>query len=201
MHSISCVSCYLTANLSFIFAIAWCVPQAAQDKSWQMNAIDLSQTMRGLANMRLSSRLLVQALVHRAATILDTFNPQVWAIHCRTCTAVACVLQERHAHAIGHHDRSFCTQSQSGVVRIQSFWLLLLHGKHSKQLHSWHHFGSVLPCIRTIQYVRLSAMCASRQAGCVEAVTRVTGLLLMSTAFLCSVTCMLRNKQVRLCIF
>ena len=57
--------------------------QAAQDKSWQMNAIDLSQTMRGLANMRLGSRLLVQALVHRAATILDTFNPQVWPTHCQ----------------------------------------------------------------------------------------------------------------------
>lgn len=48
-----------------------------------MNAIDLSQTMRGLANMRLGSRLLVQALVHRAATILDTFNPQVWPTHCQ----------------------------------------------------------------------------------------------------------------------
>ena len=33
--------------------------------------------MRGLANLRLGSRLLVQALVHRAATILDTFNTQV----------------------------------------------------------------------------------------------------------------------------
>ncbi|KAL3159854.1 hypothetical protein ABBQ38_010255 [Trebouxia sp. C0009 RCD-2024] len=53
--------------------------QAAQDKSWQMNAIDISQTMRGLANMRLGSRLLVQSLVHRAATILDTFNPQALA--------------------------------------------------------------------------------------------------------------------------
>ena len=82
VHSTPCVSCYLTANLSFMFAIARCVLQAAQDKSWQMNAIDVSQTMRGLANMRLGSRLLVQPLVHRAATILDTFNPQVWPTHC-----------------------------------------------------------------------------------------------------------------------
>lgn len=58
------------------------VLQAAQDKSWQMNAIDVSQTMRGLANMRLGSRLLVQALVHRAATILDTFNTQVGLTLC-----------------------------------------------------------------------------------------------------------------------
>ena len=42
-----------------------------------MNTHDISQTMRGLANLRLGSRLLVQALVHRAATILDTFNTQV----------------------------------------------------------------------------------------------------------------------------
>jgi len=42
-----------------------------------MNTHDISQTMRGLANLRLGSRLLVQALVHRASTILDTFNTQV----------------------------------------------------------------------------------------------------------------------------
>lgn len=54
-----------------------CCVQAAQDCSWQMNTHDISQTMRGLANLRLGSRLLVQALVHRAATILDTFNTQV----------------------------------------------------------------------------------------------------------------------------
>lgn len=43
-----------------------------------MNAMDVSQTMRGLANLRLTgSRLLLQSLVHRAATILDTFNSQV----------------------------------------------------------------------------------------------------------------------------
>lgn len=53
--------------------------QAAQDCSWQMNTHDISQTMRGLANLRLGSRLLVQALVHRAATILDTFNTQALA--------------------------------------------------------------------------------------------------------------------------
>lgn len=70
------------ANLSFMLTRVWCVLQAAQDKSWQMNAIDVSQTMRGLANMRLGSRLLVQALVHRAATILDTFNTQVGPILC-----------------------------------------------------------------------------------------------------------------------
>jgi len=54
-----------------------CCLQAAQDRSWQMNTHDISQTMRGLANLRLGSRLLVQALVHRASTILDTFNTQV----------------------------------------------------------------------------------------------------------------------------
>ncbi|DBB02864.1 TPA: hypothetical protein ACH3X1_013470 [Trebouxia sp. C0004] len=53
--------------------------QAAQERSWQMNTHDISQTMRGLANLRLGSRLLVQALVHRASTILDTFNTQALA--------------------------------------------------------------------------------------------------------------------------
>ena len=63
--------------------------QAAQERSWQMNTHDISQTMRGLANLRLGSRLLVQALVHRAATILDTFNTQV-----RTCKdSVECLWQ------------------------------------------------------------------------------------------------------------
>ena len=48
-----------------------------------MNTHDISQTMRGLANLRLGSRLLVQALVRRASTILDTFNTQVrHAFHC-----------------------------------------------------------------------------------------------------------------------
>ena len=51
--------------------------QAAQDTCYQMNAMDVSQTMRGLANLRLESRLLVQSLVSRATTILDTFNAQV----------------------------------------------------------------------------------------------------------------------------
>lgn len=65
-----------------------------------MNAIDVSQTMRGLANMRLGSRLLVQALVHRAATILDTFNTQVgltlsYGMHC-SC-------KEREVYAGEHH--------------------------------------------------------------------------------------------------
>ena len=69
-----------------------------------MNAIDVSQTMRGLANMRLGSRLLVQALVHRAATILDTFNPQVWPTH---CLAIACVLEQNESFAIRHHVGSF----------------------------------------------------------------------------------------------
>lgn len=77
----------LTTNIGLVSVTAWCGLQAAQDKSWQMNAIDISQTMRGLANMRLGSRLLVQSLVHRAATILDTFNPQVCAI---LCPAVQC---------------------------------------------------------------------------------------------------------------
>ena len=56
--------------------------QAAEDKTWQMNALDVSQTMRGLANLRLCSRQLVQALVHRAATILDIFSSQVCFTPC-----------------------------------------------------------------------------------------------------------------------
>ena len=51
--------------------------QAAQERSWQMNTHDLSQTLRGLASLRTGPRVLVQALVHRAGTILDTFDTTV----------------------------------------------------------------------------------------------------------------------------
>lgn len=58
--------------------------QAAQDHSWQMNAYDISQCMRGLANIRLPSRGLVQALVARAFGILNTFNMQVCSLDIMT---------------------------------------------------------------------------------------------------------------------
>lgn len=42
-----------------------------------MNSLDVSQCMRGLANLRLPCRSLVQALVARAFNMLDTFSTQV----------------------------------------------------------------------------------------------------------------------------
>ena len=77
---------------------ARCGTQAAQDCSWQMNTHDISQTMRGLANLRLGSRLLVQALVHRAAIILDTFNTQVspsrpCCLACPSCHSMVVLCQ------------------------------------------------------------------------------------------------------------
>ena len=45
-----------------------------------MNDQDVSQCMRGLANLRLPSRVLVQTLVARAFSILDTFDMQVCSL-------------------------------------------------------------------------------------------------------------------------